>query len=321
MLPLQRYRFDFRVETPLQLNDYAGSMLRGLLGWALRRASCLTRAESCHNCLLRSHCPYPTLFEPLPPSAMAGSRFHQIPPPYVIEPPPLAESQTTYAKGELFSFHFVLFGQAANHQLSILLFAWQQALKERVGKSHAALTLEQLWAEPQAGAEPTLLYDRQQGQHLQPFTLTAPARPTTTPTQVVIELLTPLRIQRQNRPLGQQELNATELLMALIRRVTLLEEALGEGYQPPDFAALQQQSEAIEWRSDLRWRDLFRYSNRQRRKIPLGGLMGTLELSGDLAPFIEALVVGQWCHIGSNTPFGLGGYRLVGLEDGATGSE
>ena len=45
--------------------------------------------------------------------------------------------------------------------------------------------------------------------------------------------------------------------------------------------------------------------------LALGGLLGRMQLQGELAPFAELLHWGQWLHVGKNTSFGLGGYRLA----------
>ena len=44
--------------------------------------------------------------------------------------------------------------------------------------------------------------------------------------------------------------------------------------------------------------------------MQLGGLLGEVELHGDLAPFAELLHRGQWLHVGKNATMGLGGYRM-----------
>ena len=48
--------------------------------------------------------------------------------------------------------------------------------------------------------------------------------------------------------------------------------------------------------------------------MQLGGLLGSVHLHGDLAPFAQLLHQGQWLHIGKNASFGLGGYRLQAVE-------
>ena len=61
------------------------------------------------------------------------------------------------------------------------------------------------------------------------------------------------------------------------------------------------------------WRDWRRYSSRQRQEMVLGGVVGEVALRGELAPFAELLAVGQWTHLGKNTSFGLGRYRLEAI--------
>jgi hypothetical protein len=42
ILPVARYRFSFRMADDLRLPEYAGSLLRGQFGAALRRTACIT---------------------------------------------------------------------------------------------------------------------------------------------------------------------------------------------------------------------------------------------------------------------------------------
>ena len=61
---------------------------------------------------------------------------------------------------------------------------------------------------------------------------------------------------------------------------------------------------------DIGWFDIHRWSSRQEKDLIHGGIVGTLEYSGDLTPFLQWLTMGQWLQIGSKTTFGLGVYRL-----------
>ncbi|HRC85259.1 MAG TPA: CRISPR system precrRNA processing endoribonuclease RAMP protein Cas6, partial [Thermoanaerobaculia bacterium] len=67
-------------------------------------------------------------------------------------------------------------------------------------------------------------------------------------------------------------------------------------------------------RSDLRWHSWQRYSNRQGRKIELGGFVGTLELEGELGPFLPLLEQAEVIHLGKATTFGLGKVEVVAAE-------
>jgi hypothetical protein len=57
--------------------------------------------------------------------------------------------------------------------------------------------------------------------------------------------------------------------------------------------------------SGLYWLDWERYSNHQKFRMKLGGLVGTLSISSDIEPFIPYLRLGQWLHVGKNTTFDL----------------
>ncbi|HEX7181344.1 MAG TPA: CRISPR system precrRNA processing endoribonuclease RAMP protein Cas6, partial [Thermoanaerobaculia bacterium] len=63
--------------------------------------------------------------------------------------------------------------------------------------------------------------------------------------------------------------------------------------------------------SDLHWFDCQRYSNRQGRKIDIGGLLGSLELEGDLAPLAPLLRTAELVHVGKGATFGLGKLEVV----------
>ena len=45
--PIARYRLEWRASTPVQIPDYAGSMLRGAFGHALRQSACMTGEKDC----------------------------------------------------------------------------------------------------------------------------------------------------------------------------------------------------------------------------------------------------------------------------------
>jgi hypothetical protein len=85
--PLARYRFEWRATSPLRIPDYAGSMLRGAFGHALRQLACMTKQKKCDGCALITSCPFPSIFAPVSPAAHTLQKFSEIPVPYIIEPP------------------------------------------------------------------------------------------------------------------------------------------------------------------------------------------------------------------------------------------
>lgn len=308
--PLARYRFDFTVETPLHLPEYAGSTLRGAFGNALRRVTCMTRERDCKACGLYRTCPYPRIFETPPPENHALQKFSQIPNPYVIEPPPWGER--AYAPGETLSFHVVLAGNAIR-QMPFIVLAWQRAFVHGVGKGEGTARLERIsHLAPDGEAAIFLAAEGMLQEH--PATLRLP--PFHDTGEVTLHFSTPLRLQENGKPLGAERLTARELLMALVRRTALVAEFHTPQPLALDFAGLARLAEAIESEKRLHWRDWTRWSNRQQQKMALGGVTGEWTLHGGLAPFLPFLHLGQWLHAGKNATFGLGHYQLGAMRQG-----
>lgn len=300
-LPLARYRLDFMVETPLTLPAYAGSALRGVFGLALRSAACVTGRDVCDGCPLVTTCPYAVVFEPRPPVGVHSIQdFSQIPRPYVIEPPDWGEKD--YMPGEPLSFHLVLAGRALSH-LSLVLFAFGKALESGISKRDSRARLLQVTHGD------TVVLRGKEGSIAPHDTSVPPPGPMNTGA-IALRFDAPLRLQSNGRPAKDGEMTARRLLNALVRRVALVSEFHGQGALSVDFKALSALADTLESERDLKWRDWTRWSNRQDRGMSLGGLVGRWTLRGELAPFMPFLHLGQWLHVGKETAFGLGAYRL-----------
>ncbi len=60
----------------------------------------------------------------------------------------------------------------------------------------------------------------------------------------------------------------------------------------------------------LAWAEFERYSARQRRSMPIGGLLGTLEYSGPAGSTLDWLDACVWLGLGGKNTFGLGGIEI-----------
>lgn len=304
--PLARYRLEWRVTAPVRLPDYAGSMLRGAFGHALRSLACMTRAKACDGCELMSGCPYSALFAPPAPAEHTLQKFSQVPVPYVIEPPEWGAR--ALAEDETFSFNLVLVGRALR-ELPLVILAWRRALGRGIGAGdgkgelvrvvHCGEGADEEIHRPETGV---LLA------HEQKVSLTDTA--TTEMRRVALRFHTPLRLQQNGRALPPEKLDARTLLMALARRASLLAEFHCGTPLIEDFSALATACTGIRQEKNLVWRDWTRYSSRQQQKMALGGVIGDWRLEGELAPFHPLLRLGQWLHVGKETAFGLGRYTL-----------
>lgn len=165
-LPIARYRLLAQVQATLALPPYAGSLLRGTFGAALRHLACMTRAPRCPGCALLATCPYTRIFEAAPPEpapAAAAPHSHRpqvfsaIPNAYVIEPP--TPGARTLQPGDALEFGIVLIGPALA-QSALVLLALQRALARGLTTSRSPCALQRIdWLAPDGNATPVWTAD------------------------------------------------------------------------------------------------------------------------------------------------------------------
>lgn len=313
--PLTRYRFEFAVTTPLRLPEYAGSTLRGVFGRALRQLSCVTHGKDCRGCLLQRNCPYPAVFEPPRPESASLNNITTVPVPYVIEPP--AWGIRDYAPGEMLSFGFTLIGNARHH-LPLCVMSWQRAFARGVGTGGGTaelLSVSTVDEDINGQEAATLIYLPGHALTDHPQQVQLPAEAPLE--QITLQFETPLRLQHDGHALPPAKLSARALLMALVRRASLLAEIHGGHslYSANEFSSMAEIANQIESKHNLTWRDWTRHSSRQQRTMQLGGCVGDWQLSGNLAPFRAVLHLGSWLHVGKEASFGLGKYKIKQEEN------
>lgn len=302
VFPIARYQFEFVAESSIRLPEYAGSTLRGGFGQALRKIACMTREKNCKSCPLYRTCPYPAIFETPAPETHQLQIFNEIPSAYIIEPPPWGER--IYQAGERLSFAMVLVGHTLR-QLPLITLAWQRAFAHGVG--HGTARLQKIYYQSQEGV--ILVYD-EQTQRIEDHKPSLNLKTADT-TEMIIEFHSPLRIQRNGKPLRATQLTQRDLLMALARRVSLIMEFHTELMYQLDFKMLVAQSMEVEHQHQLQWRDWTRYSSRQKQTMQLGGVVGKWSLQNISPTWSQLLQIGHWLHIGKNATFGLGGYAIL----------
>ncbi|UOP04596.2 CRISPR system precrRNA processing endoribonuclease RAMP protein Cas6 [Conchiformibius kuhniae] len=294
---MARYRYTFRLHRAWRPPVPAGSCLRGVFGHALLELACTCPPN---RAVHAPDCPYRSLFE-APADARLNKSQQQTPPqPYVLFAP--VRKEICPADG-LFSFEIRLFGQA-RLLLPMVTAAWRRAFAKGVGAAAVSGSLFDL-AVWQNGVWQSLPVSGTLPPHQQRFVLKNDY-----PKNLTLDLITPLRVVRNGKPLRAAALDRDVLLRQLFRRVR----GVSALYWPQDFAAdyhgLMGDAAAIRSVPQLHWRDFKRYSNRQQRAVPLGGLMGQWHLENVPPQWAALLDLGQWLHIGKETVFGLGAYRI-----------
>lgn len=287
------------------LPDYAGSALRGGFGHALKKTACTMRNKACAGCLLRRGCAYSYVFETPPPEDSAILRkYKSAPHPFVIEPP--LEEKRNYDAGESFAVSLVLMGRALEY-LPYIILAFEELGNTGLGKGRGRYELTGVSAGDMViykgkgkpledDLKPVLLKDA----------LAAEYQDTR---EAEIFLLTPTRIVVDEDLVVDLEFH--HLVRSLLRRISTISYFHYGERLALDFKGLIERAGRVETvRRDTAWDDWERYSTRQDTTMKLGGLKGKALFRGELKEFMPFLRVGEMIHVGKNTSFGLGKYRM-----------
>ncbi len=122
---------------------------------------------------------------------------------------------------------------------------------------------------------------------------------------IEVFFMTPLRIKSENRITDSVDFQT--LIRACCRRIAMLEEAFGKGEPDLDYRGLVRLAAEVQTvESDIQWERVYRYSNRQRTRMNIGGLVGRVQYQGDITPFYPLLKYCEVVHIGKQTAFGNG---------------
>lgn len=308
-IPYLRLRVTLHALEPAGLPSYKGSTLRGAFGHALRRTVCAIPEQECESCRLRAACAYTRLFETYiegdPPPLLRG--LETAPRPYVFEP---RTDARTFAPGDPLLFDLLLLGQAVDLQAYAVL-ALERMAAAGLGLKRHRFALDRVETlAPDGTLRPVVQNGRATPRGLHPPALPREDGPAT---RARLRFRTPTRIKLDHHL--ARSVDFRSLAFAMLRRTLELAHFHLPGAAVDwTFRAYLEQADRVRvLRSDLRWHDWERYSNRQGRKMTLGGFEGTLDLEGDLHPFAPLLRTAEIVHVGKGATFGLGKVEVEGV--------
>ncbi len=303
------YTFNCTFESQAFLPQFKGSTLRGALGHSLKRIACALRRQDCSTCLLSDSCAYASLFE-IKKNILSETntpRTAHRPHPYVINPP--SESKRVYEPGDPFSFQIILFGKT-NEYLPHLLYAVQEMGRSGLGsqkKTDGVFMVENV---QQAGST---IFSGEKLEAKRPLEkLCLDIFPKVENDKIALSFKTPLRLKYHNQL--QDSLPFHIIIRTALRRYSSLESAYGEKEIELDYRGIFNLAEKVETiASSCQWHDIERYSNRQKRSMLFGGVLGNITYQGEgLAQFIPLLKYCEVTHLGKQTSFGLGQIEVKG---------
>ena len=290
--PLARYRFTFRMVEPLRLPEYAGSLLRGQFGAALRKLACMTGEPDCSACPLLATCPIQPSSKPRRPSitpcnASAGAQplRHQAP----------AFGERLIDRGEALQFSMVLIGHAAA-QLPLVSLACNAPSKAALGASARAAGSRPSkcrtappFKRPSFRSGNTAMRVSRLTRRPSPYrNLAGSIR---SPCSFAPHFVCSSRADRYGR---KHFLRESSLQTSCAAPACCSEFHAGETRLVRDVSELVREVEALRQRSACTGRT-GPFSSRQQREMTLGGVLGEWTLEGDLSRLFPGCGSGNGC--------------------------
>lgn len=306
------YRISATLLDDALLPYYKGSTFRGAFGGCLKRAVCAVRQKECPECLLSSRCVYAQLFEPKTWQSPEETRTAAPPHPYMIEPP--EHDRRQYTAGDSFDFNLILFGEM-NASLPYFVYALElmgeQGIGTKAGNQRARFVLRgvscqssELYTPETSKLLPVPPLEKLELRRIEPSEKIS---------VIKLNLLTPLRFKNDNHL--QRTLDFPLLVRTMLRRVSSLFNAWGNGEPDLDYRGMIARAEQVKVTDGrLHWQERERYSSRQEQAMSFGGMMGYVTYQGPLDEYIPLLHLCQQLHIGKQTTFGLGRFRVEELR-------
>jgi len=285
-------------------------MLRGALGHSLKNTICAVRIKQCDGCLLRSHCLYARIFEFKPYEKKDGFPQVGMPHPYVLEYPSEIE---LFGPEKPLHFSLLLFGNFTD-SLPYWIYSIQQMGEQGLGpKNHQGRRANFELARVRSGDEEIFKAEDAEISPPRKVPKLIWAESENSIDRLRVDLVTPLRTKISGQLLT--ELDFQKLIRICLRRIQAIQTAFEVQLEPDNAGYLMVLAKEVKLvRSSINWHEQTRYSNRQQEPQQMGGIVGFLELEGELAPFYPLLKIAEVVHLGKETSFGLGQIKLSVLE-------
>jgi CRISPR-associated endoribonuclease Cas6 len=325
-----RFEFTIQAKSPIILNAYPGSTLRGAFGTALKKVVCALRNKECIDCMLREQCVYSYVFETPPkPGTKVMKRYDQVPRPFVLEPP--LDRKIEYKPGEELTFGLTLIGDKAIECCPYFIYAFDALGNIGIGEGRGKFELKTVYyiknsngqennnCGPSATAEVVreTVYSSETkkfkpvdgaGVAIDPEGLCSDG---SKPCSLTLNFITPTRIYYNGSLTTEPEFHI--LMRNLQRRVAhLFNFHCGIDTTRWDFfnKVIYRAKKIQIKKQDIKWYFWERYSKRQEAWIEMSGFVGKVQYYGRTDSFLPLLQAGEILHIGKGTTFGLGRYYI-----------
>jgi len=271
-------KLTIQIQTKDKSPYFIGSMLRGALGYSLKKVTCINPSFKCEGCFAQHSCIYYSFYE-------KENVFHK----YRFE--------IELGSGK-FDFALYLFDDACDG-LPYVLSALEMMLKKiGLGKDRKLYPNFALYINDDlANANNQITMPKK---FIKSFQIDDFCP------DVEIKFLTPLRMKKHKRFIRDEKIELKDIIHSIYQRALQVQ---NKNRQKLDFEI---EGQIIS--KSIKYKELTRQSNRQKTKMNLGGIMGSMEIIGLNQKTYEILKLGELIAVGKSTVFGLGKIKVEELR-------
>lgn len=298
------------VKNPIIWNSFPGSVLHGVLGFALKDISCAVESGECDDCYLAIQCPYSLFLETQRPAGAERMRkYSRIPSPLrlVVQPwdHPVLET------GSEVRIELVIVGEASQHGIPVLM-ALDKVLLNGIGKKgrndkRGDIQLKTIsdTVRGEVISWDQLRFDK--GLPFQPVSWSELV--SQHPVIDIIEFTTPTRIVSGGRISSQPTIR--DILSTLFRRISNLAYFHCGLEIDAKFKVLLDEAETFILPCDFERIRTSRYSGRQKARFRIDGITGIMDIGSLPDHFYPWLAIGRYLGVGKGTTMGMGQYECL----------
>lgn len=253
---------------------FIGSQVRGALGYSLKKVTCINPSYTCEGCFATTNCLYYDFYE-------KRNEFHK----YRLD----------FQLGkDYYDFSLYLYYKTTEKLPYIISALYMMLTQNGLGKDRIKYEIFNMYINDISCIN--------NGQINLPRNCIKKFEIDNICQNVVLKLVTPLRIKKDNKFIRSDDLELKDIINSIYQRQMKLLER--------DYQRFPYEIKGEIVNKNLNYKELTRLSNRQKTTMNFGGIIGEIEIDNISKECFEVLKLGELIGVGKQTVFGLGKIEL-----------